>query len=193
MSRWKIFYTNGTSLNSDDARILDDPRNIPIANRVGVHSVIQEMEGGTVREVIEQYHYLYLISEGQWLGVGLDGLLDYLVSDFDNISCILHGRTTTTDSFFALKKTIREDTDVIGGILAAQNAKWTNMWHRLPPYSLPVRLPGTTADIHPPWRHTSGMDKRTGLPYEDWTAMTRHRQYAPEYSEPGPYGEQREH
>lgn len=193
MSKWKIFYTDETSLKSDKPGIDNDPSNIARPRRVGVHSVIQEMDDGSTREVIEQYHYIYLISEEKWLGVGLDGLLDRLVSSFDNIACVLHGRTMTTDGFFRLKKAIREDADVVGGLTAAQNVEYSPILERRGTYARPIRLPGTTEDIFPPWIHTSGHDKRTGLPFEDWTTMTRQRAYAPEFTEEHPYGEHREH
>jgi len=193
MSKWKIFYTDETSLKSDNPNILDDPTNIPKPKRVGVHSVIQEMDDGVTREVIEQYHYIYLISEAKWLGVGLDGLLDRLTSSFDNIACVLHGRTMTTDGFFRLKKTIREDTDVVGFISAADNNLYTPILEKRGGYWRPRRVPGSDVDIFPHVIHTSGHDKRTGREYQDWTTMTRQRPYAPEFSDYGPYGEYREH
>lgn len=194
MSKWKIFYTDETSIKEDNPSILGDPANIPRPKRVGVHSIIQEMDDGNTREVIEQYHYIYLASQGQWLGIGLDGLLDRLISSLDNIVCVLHGRTMTTDGFFRLKKTIREDTDVIGGISAAHNDENSAMWHHLYPFQRPVINPATGLDVYD-WHihHAGGIDRRTGLPYTDWSPQTRHRQYDPQFSEPGPYGEHREH
>jgi hypothetical protein len=193
MSRWKIFYTDGTSIKEDNPNILGDPSQIARPKRCGVHSVIQEMDDGVTREVIEQYHYIYLSSEGKWLGIGLDGLLDRLISSLDNIACVLHGRTMTSDGFLGLKRTVREDTDVVGAISAAHNAAHSLMWEHRGENYRPQRFPGTEVDIKAPWVHTCGNDKRTGQPYEDWTTMTRHRQYDPLFSEPGPYGEYREH
>ena len=115
MSQWKIFYTDGTSLMWDDRQILEDVTLIPTTRRFGVHSIIQPMNLGTMRETIEQYHYLYLLAEERWMGVGLDGLLDQIGVNFNNIGCILHGRTMVTDGFFSLRQTIRQDPDIIGG------------------------------------------------------------------------------
>jgi hypothetical protein len=193
MSKWKIFYTDETSIKSDKPGMNDNPVNIAKPKRFGVHSIIQEMNDGETREVIEQYHYIYLVSEQMWMGIGLDGLLDRLVSSFEDISCVLHGRTMTSDSFFRLKKTIREDTEVVGSITAAQNDLYTPMWHRQFPFNRPVLWPEFPDDITPRVHHTNGHDKRTGQPYEEWTAYTRQRAYAPEFTDSGPYGEHREH
>lgn len=117
MSRWKIFYTDGTSLKWDHPQILEDVTQIPAAKRFGVHSVIQPMGLPPVqRETIPAYHYLYMIAEDKWMGVGTDGLLDHLVVSLDNISCILQGRIMVSDGFFALRKQIAQDTDIVGSI-----------------------------------------------------------------------------
>ncbi len=193
MSKWKIFYTDESSLKANHAAIMGDVEKIPADKRVGVHSVIQEMEDGGTREVIEQYHYIYLLSEQAWLGVGIDGLIEYLVIEFNNIGCVLHGRTKTTDSFYRLKKTIREDPDVVGGMSAADNNQYTSYIHHQYPHNRPVLWPEFPDNFVPRVHHTSGHDKRTGQPYEDWTAISRQRQYAPKFTESGPYGEIREH
>lgn len=180
MSRWKIFYTNMTSLSYAHPEILEDVTQIPLEKRVGVHSVIQEMEEGATRELIEQYHYMYLESEQQWIGVGIDGLLDYVANQFDNILCILHGRTMTSDGFRAVKSKVAKDQEIIGFILAAR-------WKKAYPFVFKTWRP-----VH----FTSGIHKDTylvGKHWEDWVDISRHRMYAPEISEPGPYGEQRQY
>jgi hypothetical protein len=188
MSRWKIFYTDGTALKNDGPVIGDDPTAIPKPKRWGVHSVIQEMEQGTVREIIQQYHYLFLISQNQWIGVGMDGLIDYLANHFNDIACVLHGRTTTSDSFRALRDSIAQDTDVIGGISAARVAHHSPFWSKM------FKQDGS----HKPFHYANGTHPLwekylPGKPWEDWTDMTRHRMYDPDTSPPGPYGEERLH
>lgn len=185
MSKWKIFYTDGSSLVYNNNRILEDVTKIPKVKRTGVHSVIQEMEGGSTREIIQQYHYLYLNSAQQWLGVGIDGLLDYLANHFEDLLCILHGRTMTSDGFRAIKTTITQDTDIIGGITAARAATHYPYWFLTNP-------DGSRKTVH----YANGVHTDTyleGLPWEDWVDISRHRMYDPELSPPGPYGEMRQH
>ncbi len=112
MSQWKIFYTDGLSLKSSKY----DPCDIPPAKRIGVHSILQMIDDGRVRECIEQYHYIFSIRDDKWIGVGVDGLFDYMINDFENLSCIMNGRTMATDRFWNVKKAVSEDKEMPGGI-----------------------------------------------------------------------------
>ncbi len=114
VAKYKIFYTDRSSILWKDVAPNGDPKLIRSNKRVGVHSVIQPFNSGTMREVIEQYHYIFSIRDNAWVGVGLDGLLDYLANDFENIRCILHGRTVTTDSFWDFRNEIEMDPDIVG-------------------------------------------------------------------------------
>ena len=114
VARYKIFYTDRSSLLWRDVAPGGDPKQIPSDKRLGVHSVIQPFNDNTMREVIEQYHYIFSVRDNGWIGVGLDGLLDYLAHDFDNIRCVLHGRTVTTDSFWDFRDEIKSDPDIVG-------------------------------------------------------------------------------
>jgi hypothetical protein len=119
---YKIFYSDGTKLLWSDVAPNGDPRLIPRAKRVGVHSVIQKLTTDpTQRETIEQYHYVYSIREDGWIGVGVDGLLEMVVNDFADIRCIMHGRTMTTDTFFTIRQSVREDPDIAGGASLESN------------------------------------------------------------------------
>ncbi len=114
VARYKIFYTDRSYLLWKNVAPNGDPKQIPSDMRIGVHSIIQPFNSGTMREVIEQYHYIFSIRDNAWVGVGLDGLLDYLANDFENIRCILHGRTVTTDAFWAFRDEIERDPDIVG-------------------------------------------------------------------------------
>jgi hypothetical protein len=115
MSQWKIYYVDGSSIQDDKPNIMGDPTKIALPKRFGVHSIIQPMNlPGVDRETIEQYHYLYLKLEDRWIGVGVDGVLDYLIFSLDNIGCVLHGRPMVSDGFFALRQTIAQDDYIPG-------------------------------------------------------------------------------
>ncbi|MGW8178350.1 MAG: hypothetical protein ACWGQW_06230 [bacterium] len=120
MPKWKIFYTDGTKLLWSDVAANGDPKQIPANKRIGVHSVQQLIDNDTVREVIEQYHYIYSIADMKWVGVGIDGLLDWVVNDLDNIRCILHGRTVATDKFWNIKQEAAADTS-LGDVVTASS------------------------------------------------------------------------
>ncbi len=112
--KYKIFYTDGSSLLWSAIAPNGDPKLIPAAKRIAVHSVIQQFNNDTMREVLEQYHYIYSIRDNGWIGVGVDGLLDHIVTDFDNIRCILHGRTMTMDAYWTIRKLVKADADIVG-------------------------------------------------------------------------------
>jgi hypothetical protein len=115
MSLWKIYYVDGSSIQSDKPNIMEDPTQIALPKRYGVHSIIQPMNLPAVdRETIEQYHYLYLAQEDCWIGVGVDGLMDHLIFNLANISCVLHGRPMASDGFFTLRQTIAQDPYIPG-------------------------------------------------------------------------------
>lgn len=117
MSLWKIYYTDGTSFQSDDPvlGLQGDVTLIPVLQRFGVHSLIQPMGlPGVDRDTIEQYNYLHLKQEDKWIGVGFDGLLDYLMFNLNNMDCVLQGRQSAPDAFFALRKEIAKDQYIVG-------------------------------------------------------------------------------
>ncbi len=114
-AKYKIFYTDGTSLLWKAVAPNGDPRHIPPAKRVGVHSIIQEFQNNTMREVLEEYHYWFSTENQQWIGVGVDGLLDVTVNCLPDIRCIMHGRTLTTDKFWEIKQEARTDKSICGG------------------------------------------------------------------------------
>jgi len=123
MSPWEIWYTDESSIKDNDPILAGDITTLPVIRRVGVHSIIQPFDAGRMREVIEQYHYLHLIDEDKWMGVGLDGYLEQMVTQFNNIDCVLNGRTMTTDHFFRLRQTIRASTYIVGGLEASEVAR----------------------------------------------------------------------
>jgi len=172
---YKIFYTNRTTLLWSDVSANGDPNLIPAAKRIGIHSIIQPMDNNTMRETIEQYHYYFSIRDNQWVGLGLDGLLDYLVNDFEDIRCVMHGRTMATDKFWEVKQTARTDTDIIGGITLA-DAEMSAYYHlekyRTPYYQSAFR--GAYFDPNS----------------EYWSENARHRQYMEGKSEEPIYGYQ---
>ena len=129
-SKFKIFYANESDPILSTNLERGDPREIPTGKRTGVHSVIQELSVEGIREVIEQYHYLYSIRDGQWVGVGFDGLIDHLANDFENIRCVLNGRTSPTETFWRIRNSIRSDPDLIGGVSAAEVAAYPHFNHQ---------------------------------------------------------------
>ncbi len=178
MSKWKIYYTDESSLAYNDNRILEDVTKIPVALRLGVHSIIQPMDLERMRETIEQYHYLYLLSEQRWMGVGLDGLLDHLAINFVNIGCVLHGRTMSTDGFYLLRQVIRQDPDIIGGITAAEEESFRHE-HLMMAGSLNRNL---VLDAN---------DPKLAYRYQDWSDMPRERPYPKTHTDEPYYGEQK--
>jgi len=171
-AKYKIFYTDHTTLLWSDIAPNGDPKLIPATKRTGVHSVIQQIDNDTMREVVEQYHYIFSIRDQRWVGVGLDGLLDHIVSDFDNIRCVMHGRTMATDAFWGIKGEAATDTDIIGGISAAtweENAFGTLHKYRKPYYQ-------------------SGLFGASDDQY--WLDMARHHAYPTDKSEKPIYGYQ---
>jgi hypothetical protein len=118
MSLWKIFYTDGSSLKSEDLGTPGDVALIPNVKRYGAHSIIQPMGlQGVSRETIENYHFLYFNSAEKWSGVGFDGLIDHLLHNFNDIGCVINGRQSVSDEFFSLRKTIAQDADIIGAVV----------------------------------------------------------------------------
>lgn len=174
---YKVFYTDESSLLWSDVAPDGDPKLIPKEKRAGVHSVIQEMRNGTMREVVEQYHYIYSIRDEQWIGVGVDGLFDHIINDFDNIRCVLNGRTSATDTFWRIRDTVLADTDIIGGIDTAAH----------PPRA------GSTYD-ESRWIETNPFfsSSENKADFNTWlfTENARHRAYSPEVSDPPRTGEQ---
>jgi len=171
-AKYKIFYTDDTSLLWSDVSPNGDPKLIPAAKRIGVHSIIQPIDNETVREVVEQYHYIFSIRDNNWVGVGIDGLLDWLANDFDNIRCIMHGRTLTTNKFWEIRQRIRSDPDIIGGVSAQRAAEMSYM-------------------IEHKYRDLYWMSGGLGHePVDDqrWSENARHRPYHEDYSERPIYG-----
>lgn len=166
--KYKIFYTDGSKLLWSDIAPNGDPRLIPPAKRIGVHSVIQEIDNNSVREVVEQYHYVFQISTQRWVGLGLDGLIDWTANLFEDIRCIMHGRTGATDvNFWNIKQGARSDPDIIGSVSAEEAARTR--------YSA---IPGS--------------DKLQFAASTDssWTGMARHRMYDERFAERPVYGHQ---
>jgi hypothetical protein len=130
-----------------------------------------------MRQVIEQYHYLYLLDQEKWMGVGLDGLIEHTAIQFNNIGAILHGRTQTTDHFFELRQGIRQDPDIIGGISAADE----ELFH-----AEHLAYFGNV-------RRNHALDSRETAYFEDgFSNYARHRPHLPEFMEPTHWGEDRE-
>jgi len=169
--KYKIFYTDRTTLLSTDLPNDGDPKDIAQPQRIGVHSIIQEMVVRPEREVIEQYHYIFSIRDQQWNGLGLDGLLDILVNDFADIRCVLNGRTMPTERFWDIKQTARADTDIVGSVTTARVADtFDSLMHT-------YNDPHYQASLH------GGYDE-----FYDWTDFARHRPYDERFAESHPYG-----
>jgi hypothetical protein len=179
-AKWKIFYTDETSLLWSAVAANGDPQLISPAKRVGVHSVIQEMSNG-LREVIEQYHYIFSIRDQQWIGVGVDGLFDYIINDLDNVRCVLNGRASATDTFWKTRDDVKKDTDIVGGLSASgagnclprvgPNFSYAQWCETVPFYS---------------------QDRDAANPYLGiWTENARHRAHQDRADDPHePYGKQ---
>ncbi|MCK5643122.1 MAG: hypothetical protein KAJ19_20100 [Gammaproteobacteria bacterium] len=163
---YKILYTNGTSLLWSNIAPNGDPRHIPPAKRIGVHSILQGIENNTVRENIENYHYVYQISTERWIGLGLDGFIDWTTNLFEDIRCCLLGRTGATDTtFWDIKQKGRTDTDIVGSISEAR-AEATKF----------NAILGYGQGQH---------DQNSGDAWVDWA---RHRMYDERYAERPVYG-----
>jgi hypothetical protein len=187
MSNWKIYYTDGSSLADSDLATSGDVTLIPENRRRGVHSIIQPMDLNRTRETIEQYHYLYLIQEDKWMGVGLDGLLDHLCYQWNNLAAMLMGRTDATDGFFKLRQTIRQDTHVIGAISAAEELE-----SRTEAFAESGSVNRDLVLFGEEWgKEAHLMNTRRPYRFQDWTDMARHRQYPNVEETAGPLGEMR--
>lgn len=169
---WKIFYTNGTSVKWDDPQISEDVRNIQ--KRRGVHSVVQAFDQGRSRQTIHHYHYLYLLTEGQWAGCTFIELKDKLHSDFNNIGCVLNGMTMPTSNFYRMIQTVRMDTDIIGWITPEMEQETRNYaFSHARAYKSEVAL-------------AEGIDKSR---FQDWTEPSREGPYPGSAVEKPYYGE----
>ncbi len=113
-SRYKIFYTDGTSLLWSDVPN-QDPSLIPSGKRIGVHSIIQEAPYIGYREEIQDYHFAFSKRYDGWMGLGRDGLLEQVANNFDDVYCVMHWRAVATEKSWELNQAIRSDTDIQGG------------------------------------------------------------------------------
>jgi hypothetical protein len=114
MSKWKIFYTDGSSFMSDE--VGEDVTKIPTAKRRGVHCVIQPFDKERARETMESDFYLYMKSGQAWCILQSDGILEAITDYFNDIECILSGRTQTTNAFWNMRNKVKEDTDIVGAL-----------------------------------------------------------------------------
>jgi hypothetical protein len=187
VSVWKIFYTNGTSLAWDDPSIMGDVTQIPSMKRIGVHSVIQPTDKDTMREAIHKYHYVYLLSANQWVGMFHEAVMDHLVNRFDDIGCILNGRTVTAERFYRLKQTVKMDPDVIGWITPEDELLCRHTsFLEAGSINRHLVLFGPEDGHKYSFRHVHRI-----LGGENWTDPARHRQYPPSISAAPVYGEQK--
>lgn len=172
-AQWKIFYTDESTLLWSDLNATGDPARMAAAQRIGVHSIVQMIDNDTVRESIEQYHYLFSKRHWKWMGLGIDGLLDLLVNDFDDIACVLHGRTSPTDIFWSIKQNAMGDTDLPGFATAKQMADEEAMRHSLGKWRDPYYQNSSNGQYIDPLK-------------EQWYENQRHRM-TDRWEEP-PYG-----
>jgi len=178
-AKYKIFYDDDSTLLWSDVSPNGDPQQIHKSQRIGVHSIIQPMPDGITREVIEQYHYLFSIRDNGWVGVGVDGLMDHIVNDFDNIRCVLSGRTGTMGRFWNIKQKAMVDTEIIGGASTQsvyENTEAQRGW--LYNYNDPFYQNGVRGNYFDPRKEFS------------WPDVARHQPYDAEHMETPPYGRQ---
>ncbi len=99
------------------------------------------------------------------MGLGRDGLLEQVASNFDDVYCVMHGRTMTTEKLWELNQAIRSDTDIHGAVSeeTAERQAWL-IEHK---YN------------NPHWRrYQYGVKPRKDdSSVSNWTDMTRHRAY----------------
>ncbi len=175
-AKWKIYYTDGTSLLWSDVSPIGDPKLIPNDKRIGVHSILQPFENESSRQEVMDQYYVFSIRDNNWMGIKIESLLDHIANDFDNIGCILNGRTMTTEKFWEFRLRIRSDPDIIGEVDAERaareaymfegrhnNPRWTNYW--------PGNFP-----------------EKDNLSARNWVDLARHRPYREDLSEKPVYG-----
>jgi hypothetical protein len=114
-AEYKIFYTDGESLLWSEVGADGDPKLIPVEKRVGVHGIIQTFEDGASRDWQRGYHYVFSERHFAWVAMYQAELLERLSHDFDDIRCVLNGRTMPTGAYWDMNKVVRADTDIVGG------------------------------------------------------------------------------
>lgn len=175
--KWKIIYTDGTGLKWNEVADAD-PSNIPDPKRVGVHSVLQEIENNTMRETIETYHYIFRRSDAAWLGIGYDGLLDHIVHDLDDILCVMHGRTMALERFWRIKQAAAVDQDITSWSTMKAIYEDTERIHSW--------LRNMNTNYYSSGQHGNWHDPNT----EYWTEVSIKSAYDKRFMESGPYGHQ---
>lgn len=187
MSVWKIFYTDGTSLKWSDPGIGEDVTKIPVLKRMGVHSVAQPTDKNRMRNTIHRYHYVYLRSLNQWVGMNIEGVLDYVRTRFDDVACILNGRTQTTEQFFKMRQVVKMDQDIICWLSSEEElAGRDESFREAGSVNRLLILFGLTNEHKYSFRH---IHREFGG--EVWSDPARHRMYPPSISAPPVYGEQK--
>ena len=109
--KWKILYTDGTKIGSDDMT----PEQIPNVRRAGVHSIAQAVDADTMRDTLEASYYGWSKSKQLWIPLRQEDVFDWLLtfSSLEDLGALLAGRIQTFDEYNALRMEFREDPDVI--------------------------------------------------------------------------------
>ncbi len=110
MAKWKILYTDRTTISSDDMI----PKDIPNAKRAGVHSIAQAVDADTMRETLESPYYGFSKSKQQWTGLNVEDVFDWLLnySSLADLGALLMGRIQTYDEYNKLRMEFRQDPDI---------------------------------------------------------------------------------
>ncbi len=113
-AKWKIYYTDGTSLRAHE---VDRVRDIPAAKRIGVHSVVQAIDGDRMRDtLVGAAFYTFLKTPRAWCQMEQNDVDDYNANSPGEIIVKLTGRIQTTEDYQRMLRATRFDDDVIGRI-----------------------------------------------------------------------------
>ena len=109
----------------------------------------------------------------------IESALDHLTFDFDNIRCVLNGRTMTTEKFWELRQRIRSDPGIIGEVAVERAAREAFMFE--------------DRNNNPRWSNYSAgnFPEKDNLSANNWGDLARHRPYREDLSEKSVYGHQR--
>lgn len=98
MAKWKIFYGDGATFSSDDGDIKDAPA-------TNVQIIVQAHDDtGRYHQSGRDY---YVHWEGEWLGVDIFGLFDFLMES----GVVKFGRTVRSERFLEVYRRAEEDED----------------------------------------------------------------------------------
>lgn len=96
MPKWTLWYSDGSTFTSQEGKPEDSPP-------WGVVLITQEVENMDMLAYQKDY-FLYRTDWEQWIEVDNFGLMDHMIHNAHNISCVRGGRWMPTNEWKALQK-----------------------------------------------------------------------------------------